>query len=103
MTAPIVGMSTFAQEFAARGLKDDQGRSLREFDLKTRKFRYPCSGMSQTAAFEELPEELKTSVGLRIKALLSAESPEQGFEHLTTEDRRALRAILAETMPGLID
>jgi len=103
LTAPIVGTSTFAQEFAARGLKDGQGRSLREFDLRTGMFRHPCSDMIQTAAFDELPDELKTSVGLRIKAILRAECPEQGFEHLTSEDRMALLAILAETKPGLID
>jgi hypothetical protein len=103
LTAPIVGTSKFTPDFDARGLKDGQGRSLREFDLKMRKFRYPCCGMRQTAAFEELPEELKTSFGLRIKALLSSESPEQGFEHLTAEERMTLLVILPETKPGLID
>ena len=102
LTAPIVGTSTFAQDFTAKGLKDSQGRSLREFDLKTRMFRYPCSYLIQTPAFDELPAELKSSIGLRIKAILNAETPEKGFEHLTADDRTALKAILGETKPGLV-
>ena len=102
LTAPIVGTSTFAQDFAAKGTKDSQGRSLREFDLKTRMFRYPCSYLIQTPAFDELPQELKSAVGQRIKFILNAEVPEKGFEHLTAEDRTTLLAILAETKPGLI-
>ena len=102
LTAPIKGTSTFTQDFAASGLKDSQGRSLREFDLKTRMFRYPCSYLIETPAFDELPEELKSSIGQRIKAILNAETPEKGFEHLTADDRTALMAILAETKPGLI-
>ena len=102
LTAPIVGTSTFTQDFSARGTKDSQGRSLREFDLKTRMFRYPCSYLIQTPAFDELPAELKSSIGQRMKAILNAETPEKGFEHLTADDRTALLAILAETSPGLI-
>ncbi len=102
LTAPIVGTSSFAQDFAAKGTKDSQGRSLREFDLKTRMFRYPCSYLIQTPAFDELPEDLKSSIGQRINVILNAEVPEKGFEHLTAEDRTALLAILAETKPGLV-
>jgi hypothetical protein len=97
-----VGTSSFAQDFAAKGTKDSQGRSLREFDLKTRMFRYPCSYLIQTPAFDELPEDLKSSIGQRINVILNAEVPEKGFEHLTAEDRTALLAILAETKPGLV-
>lgn len=102
LTEPIVGTSTFAQDFAAKGPRDSQGRSLREFDLKTRMFRYPCSYLINTPVFDELPPELKSSIGQRIQAILNAETPEKGFEHITAEDRTALLAILAETNPGLI-
>jgi hypothetical protein len=102
LTAPIVGTSTFTQDFSARGTKDSHGRSLREFDLKTRMFRYPCSYLIQTPAFDELPAELKSSIGQRMKAILNAETPEKGFEHLRADERTALLAILGETKPGLV-
>src|SRR5205085_4252246 len=43
LAAPVRGTSAFAAEFAARGPADGQGRSLREFDLQKRLFKYPCS------------------------------------------------------------
>ena len=43
LTEPVAGTSDFAKEFSARGPFDSQNRSLREFDLNTRMFRYPLS------------------------------------------------------------
>src|SRR5437763_14352468 len=43
LTSPIKGTSGFAAEFEKRGPRDSKGRSLYQFDLKTRMFRYPCS------------------------------------------------------------
>ena len=36
-----IASSSFAREFAARGVRDSQGRSLRDFDLHDRIFKYP--------------------------------------------------------------
>lgn len=46
---PIEGVSSFTRTFAAGGPRDGAGRSLREFDLRTRLFRYPLSYMIYTA------------------------------------------------------
>src|SRR5688572_14478216 len=43
LSGPIQGTSDFATAFAAEGPRDGQGRSLREFELRTRLFKYPCS------------------------------------------------------------
>jgi hypothetical protein len=43
LTDGIEGTSPFAAEFAARGPRDRQGRSLRDLDLRTRLYRHPCS------------------------------------------------------------
>src|ERR1051325_11788665 len=40
LTAPIKGTSDFAKSFAAKGPTDRKGRSLRQFDLQTRLFKY---------------------------------------------------------------
>ena len=53
---PVAGVSTFSKTFAQRGPRDKQGRSLRDFDLKTRLFRYPLSYMLYSAAFDALPD-----------------------------------------------
>src|SRR4029079_9905514 len=55
LKAPVKGVSTFTETFARRGPRDSQGRSLRDFDLKTRLFRYPLSYMIYSAAFDSMP------------------------------------------------
>ncbi|MGC1459956.1 MAG: hypothetical protein WA825_16890 [Steroidobacteraceae bacterium] len=51
----IRGNSGFDAWFQKQGIKDSQGRSLRELDLKTRLFRYPLSFLVYTPAFDGLP------------------------------------------------
>src|SRR5580658_4953927 len=53
---PVAGVSTFTKTFAARGPRDAKGRSLRDFDLEKRLFRYPLSYMVYSAAFDGMPE-----------------------------------------------
>ncbi len=48
--------------FAKRGPADGEGRSLRQFDLKTRLFRYPCSHLIYSRAFDDLPAEVRAVV-----------------------------------------
>ena len=43
LPSPIQGTSKFAEQFAQRGPRDRHGRSLRDFNLKSRLFKYPCS------------------------------------------------------------
>jgi hypothetical protein len=66
LRAPVRGTSAFAKEFAARGAKDAQGRTLRELDLNTRLFRYPLSFLVETQAFAELPRALRQRVWRRV-------------------------------------
>ncbi len=50
LTDRIEGTSSFAADFAAHGHRDAKGRSLRDLDLKTRLFRYPCSYLIHSRA-----------------------------------------------------
>jgi hypothetical protein len=102
LTAPVTGTSAFTGEFAAKGPRDDKGRSLRDFDLQTRMFRYPCSYLIQTEAFRTLPEPLKLSVGQLLREVLSSEQPPKGLEHLTPDVRTAITEILNTTSPELL-
>ena len=60
---PVAGTSGFAREFAAKGPRDRAGRSLRDFDLRKRMFKYPCSYLIYSEAFDALPE---AGQGLRL-------------------------------------
>jgi hypothetical protein len=98
---PIVDSSAFAQEFAARGVKDSKGRSLRDFDLSRRIFRYPCSYLIYSDAFDALPEPAKGYVYHRLLEILSGRDQSQDFARLTSDDRRAVFEILLATKSGL--
>jgi hypothetical protein len=98
---PVQGSSKFAEEFAARGPRDSKGRSLRDFDLHTRIFKYPCSYLIYSEAFDALPEPAKTYVYHRLFEILTGRDQSPEFARLTKEDRRAIFEILLATKPGL--
>jgi len=100
LPAPITGSTSFQREFEQGGPRDRQGRSLRQLDLRGRLFRYPCSFLIHSEAFEGLPEEAREYVYGRLREILTAEDPGKDFAHLSVVDRAALREILAETRPG---
>lgn len=73
---PVTGTSSFAQDFAAMGPRDEQGRSLRELDLKTRLLKYRCSWLIYSDAFDGMPKETKDYVYRRLDELLVGEDGE---------------------------
>jgi hypothetical protein len=70
---PIKGTSSFADEFSARGKTENQGRSLRQFNLKTRLFEHSCSYTIDSSLFRGLPQEVRQYVGQRIPEVLARE------------------------------
>jgi hypothetical protein len=97
----VIASSAFAREFAARGPRDSKGRSLRDFDLSTRLFRYPCSYLVYTDAFDALPEPSKSYVYHRLLEILSGQDKDPDFDSLSAQDRQAILEILLETKTGL--
>ena len=63
---PIEGVSPFTKTFPKRGPFDRRGRSLRQFDLQTRLFRYPLSYMVYSAVFDALPEAARDRLYRRL-------------------------------------
>ncbi|MDR3622291.1 MAG: hypothetical protein P4L85_23270 [Paludisphaera borealis] len=101
LTEPVVGDSGFTREFSARGPRDGKGRSLRDFDLTRRIFKYPCSYLIYTAAFDALPKPAKDYVYRRLFEVLTNMDRSPAFAHLSPDDRRAILEILVATKPGL--
>jgi hypothetical protein len=101
LTEPIKGTTGFASEFAGHGPRDKRGRSLRDLDLTRRLFKYPCSYLVYSAAFDALPGEVKHYVYKRLWDVLSSEDTSKDFAHLTAADRQAIVEILRDTKPGL--
>jgi hypothetical protein len=101
LTDEVRGTSSFAKEFAARGPRDGQGRSLRELDLKTRMFKHPCSYLIYSEAVDALPRAAKEQLFRRLFEVLSGQDQSTNVSHLTAEDRRRILEILKATKQGL--
>ncbi len=101
LKSPVTGVSTFTKTFPERGPRDKQGRSLRDFDLKTRLFRYPLSYMIYSPAFDNLPEAARDRVYQRLHEIFSGKDQGKRFAKLSTDERRAVLEIVRDTKPAL--
>jgi hypothetical protein len=101
LEAQVKGDSGYAEEFSARGPRDPQGRSLRDFDLRTRIFKYPCSYLIYNEAFDSLPAQAKEYVYHRLFEVLTGRDQSPEFANLNGDTRRAIFEILLATKPGL--
>ena len=97
----VTGSSGFAEDFSAREPRDSRGRSLRELDLERRLFRYPCSYMIYTAAFDALPVLAKDAVYARLWSVLSGQEQDEVYARLSRDDRQAIVEILRDTKSDL--
>jgi hypothetical protein len=98
LTAPLRGTTSFAQDFARRGVRDRAGRSLRDFDLAQRLFRYPASFLIYSEAFDALPRMARRAVYARMAELLEGREPSD----LSAAERQAVTEILRETKPEFV-
>jgi len=103
---PVAGVSAFSKTFPQRGPRDKQGRSLRDFDLQTRLFRYPLSYMIYSAAFDGMPGFVRDRVYQRLYDILSGRDASTSMgglslKNLSAADRRAILEIVRETKPNL--
>jgi hypothetical protein len=94
---PVKGISTFTATFPQRGPRDAQGRSLRDFDLKKRLFRFPLSYMIYSDNFDSLPVAARERIYHRLREVLMGEDQSSKFAHLSPPDRRAILEILEST------
>ncbi|MEZ6046612.1 MAG: hypothetical protein R3C11_13770 [Planctomycetaceae bacterium] len=98
---PVSGTSSFTAEFNQRGPVDSQGRSLRTLDLEKRLFKYPCSFLIYSSAFDSLPAPVLESVYRQLWEVLTNQNQSEEFAHLDSETRQAILNILLETKNGL--
>jgi len=101
LARPVQGSSGFAEAFAASGPRDAKGRSLRDLDLHTRLFKYPCSFLIYGAAFNALPPAARQAVYGRMWEVLSGRDTRKITQQLSAADRQAILQILRDTKPDL--
>jgi hypothetical protein len=98
---PIEGTSTFTKTFPQRGPRDSKGRSLRDFDLNTRIFKYPLSYLIYDEPFDALPPYAHDRIYRRLYEVLSGKDTSPAYAKVTADDRRAILEILRDTKKNL--
>ena len=101
LAGAVAGDSTFAAEFSGRGPRDPKGRSLRDFDLRTRLFKYSCSYLVYSEAFDSIPSPAKDYIYGRLFDILKGRDTSAAFSRLSRAERDAIFEILLATKPGL--
>jgi hypothetical protein len=101
LTEAVSGDPQYAKDFAAKGVRDSKGRSLRDFDLKTRLFRYPCSYLIYSEAFDHMPEVMRDHLLQRLYDILTGQDADPQFAKIGESDRKAILEILRDTKSNL--
>lgn len=103
--APLPGPLSANPEFVGHFLKDahrdSKGRSLRDFDLKTRLFKHRCSFLIESDSFRELPAPLRDVLLARLWEILTGQDQSEAFSKLEAASRRETLEILREVLPDL--
>jgi hypothetical protein len=93
----LEGNVDFQKTFEARFPRTKDGRSLADFKLYQRVFKYRCSYMVYSEAFKNLPAQVKRTVLKKMHSALSGNDPAYGW--LRASENQKVDAILAETLP----
>ncbi len=101
LISAVEGTSGFREYFEAQGPKDAKGRSLRQFDLETRTFKYPLSYLIYSSAVDALPVSVKQHLFGRIKAVLTG-ADDAAYPNLNADTRTAISEILQATKPEIL-
>lgn len=97
----VQGSEAFQEVFEAGAPMSSEGRSLREFRLYKRLFRYRCSYVIYSSVFQDLPPQVRDRVLERLREVLTSEEREEKFAHLKSSECQRILAILRETLPNL--
>jgi hypothetical protein len=96
----IEGDQAFQTAFTKRAPQSSDGRSLKDFQLLRRIFKYRCSYMVYSSTFQHLTAPLKQTVLTHIWAILEGKDTSGEYAYLGETERGHIRRILAETLPG---
>jgi len=97
----VSGIGGFASAFAGVGeAKSEPGPSLKDLDLRDRLFKYRCSYLIQTPAFEGLQPTLRKRVLRRLLRVL-VEPADARYAYLEGQEREMIRRIIARTVRDL--
>jgi len=97
----VHGCESFQKGFQRNARRDAKDRSLKDFQLTHRLFKYRCSYMIYSAVFDDLPPVLKQMVYARLLEILDGEDTSPEFAHLSSYEKEGIKEILLATKDDL--
>jgi hypothetical protein len=94
----VEGDEAYKMDFLRTRRATADGISLKDFDLKTRLFKYRCSYMIYSTVFSGLPTPMKDRIYRQLAAALSSTKPEKEYDYLPRTEKEAIRRILRATL-----
>jgi|JI10StandDraft_1071094.scaffolds.fasta_scaffold87513_3 hypothetical protein len=95
----IEGDPAFQSAFTRNAMPSSEGRSLKDFQLLNRLFKYRCSYMIYSLTFKSLTPPLKETVLANLWEALDGSDPEGRYAYLSISEKKNIQRILAETLP----
>lgn len=95
----IEGDPGFQSAFTRNAMPSSEGRSLKDFQLLNRLFKYRCSYMIYSLTFKSLTPPLKETVLANLWEALDGSDPEGRYAYLSISEKKNIQRILAETLP----
>jgi hypothetical protein len=93
----IEGAEDFQNAFSAHARRASDGRSLKDFQLRSRLFKYRCSYMIHGLTFQHLEPHLKQTVLCQLERILTQNEPTPTYAYLGRAEREHILRILRET------
>lgn len=97
----VAGDKAYRADFLRTRLTGPGGESLKDFDLRTRLFKYRCSYMIYSPVFAGLPPAMKQRVYQRLGVALRLENPDADYAYLPASEKKVIREILRSTLSDL--
>ncbi|WP_417388946.1 hypothetical protein [Gimesia sp.] len=107
LAGPLQGTTDYQTWFEQSGKRDASGRSLKDFDLQTKLFRYRLSYLIYTDSFRNMPSAARNRILQNIHKFLTASAAEleQSWDvdpaAFPVQERQAILQIVAETLDNL--
>lgn len=100
LESSVSSTGDFRADFERIGPCDAGGRSLRQLDLQTKLFRYPCSYLILSDHFDGLPPSVMNYIRDRMKSILLENAEVPAGVELSPSDKTSIAAMLETFKPN---
>ncbi len=97
----VTGDKSYKTDFLKDRRPNPAGKSLKDFDLRTRLFAHRCSYLIYSPLFQSLPAVIKQGVYRHLGLALSLQRPDKEYAYLPPAEKQTIHSILKATLNDL--